>query len=187
MAHEAIVLVDMVNDFVTGELACERAESIIPPLQRLLDAARHADVPVIYVNDAHLPEDFEIDLWGEHAMKDTEGAEVIPQLTPKEGDYVLEKRTYSAFYDTGLDQLLKSLDARTLLIGGLHTNMCCRHTSADAYFRGYNLIALSDGCDAFTEEDHLDGLDYLQKVYGAEIEDVDSILSTWKAATSSAN
>ncbi len=183
MPDEAIVLVDMVNDFVTGALECERAERIIPRLQTLLDEARSAGVPVIYVNDAHLEEDFEMELWGEHAMKGTEDAEIIPELAPEEGDYVLEKRTYSAFYDTGLDQLLRGLGAETLYIAGLHTNMCCRHTSADAYFRGYDLVALSDGCEAFTEEAHQEGLDYLETVYGADIEEVDSVVASWHGAT----
>jgi len=182
MPDEAIVLVDMVNDFVTGALECERAERIIPRLQTLLAEARTAGVPVIYVNDAHLEKDFEMELWGEHAMKGSEGADIIPELAPADGDYVLEKRTYSAFYDTGLDQLLRSLEAETLYITGLHTNMCCRHTSADAYFRGYDLVALSDGCEAFTEEAHEQGLEYLETVYGAEITDVDAVVSAWRGA-----
>jgi nicotinamidase-related amidase len=179
MPSEAIVLVDMVNDFVTGALKCERAERIIPRLQTLLEEARQAGVPVIYVNDAHLEEDFEVDLWGEHAMKGTKGAEIIPELAPADSDFILEKRTYSAFYDTGLDQLLRSLGVETMYITGLHTNMCCRHTSADAYFRGYDLVALSDGCDAFTQEAHEEGLDYLKTVYGAAIEEVDTVIASW--------
>lgn len=182
MPKEAIVVIDMVNDFVTGALECERAQRIIPPLQTLLDEARSANVPVIYVSDAHLDADYEIELWGEHAMKGTEGAAIIDELAPEDGDYVLEKRTYSAFYDTGLDQLLRSLGVETLYITGLHTNMCCRHTAADALFRGYEIVAVSDGCDAFSEEEHQGGLEYLQNVYGADVQQVDAIVSSWKEA-----
>ncbi|NBB87945.1 MAG: isochorismatase family protein [Bacteroidetes bacterium] len=179
MPEQAVIVLDMVNDFVTGALACDRAERIIPYLQDLFSAARTAHVPVIFVNDAHLPDDFEIDLWGEHAMHGSEGAEVIPELPVDDRDYVLEKRTYSGFYDTGLDQLLRSLGVETLLITGLHTNMCCRHTSADAYFRGYDIVAVSDGCQAFSQEEHEEGLRYLEKVYGAAIQPTDEITSGW--------
>lgn len=179
MPKEAVIVLDMVNDFVTGALACDRAERMIPHLQDLFSSAREADVPVIFVNDAHLPDDFEIDLWGEHAMQGSEGAEVIPELPVEDEDYVLEKRTYSGFYDTGLDQLLRSLGVETLLITGLHTNMCCRHTSADAYFRGYDIVAVSDGCQAFSQEEHEEGLRYLEKVYGAAIQTTDEITSGW--------
>jgi len=181
MATDAVLVIDMVNDFVTGALECERAQRIISPLQTLLDGARAAEVPVAYVSDAHLPSDFEVDLWGEHAMKGTHGAEIIPALAPARGDTVLEKRTYSAFYDTGLDQLLRSLNVRTLYLTGLHTNMCCRHAAADAYFRGYGLVAVTDGCEAFTEAEHADGLDYLERVYGAGRQSVKEVLAHWPA------
>lgn len=42
-------------------------------------------------------------------------------------------------------------------------------TEDDAYFRGYDLVVVEDGCEAFSEEDHQDGLDYLEQVYGAYI------------------
>ena len=113
---EAILVIDMLNDFVTGKLRCERADLIIPNLVKLLTEARKKGVPVIYSSDAHLKEDFELKVWGEHAMKGTEGAEVIPELKPEPSDYVFEKRTYSAFFETGLDQHLRSLGVTKLYI-----------------------------------------------------------------------
>jgi len=180
MTTEAVLVIDMVNDFVTGALECERARRIIPPVKTLLDEARAAGVPVIYVSDAHLAPDVEVGLWGEHAMKGTEGAEIIPELPPGPSDFVLEKRTYSAFYDTGLDQLLRSLTIDTLYLTGLHTHMCCRHTAADAFVRGYHLVAVADGCDAFTKKEHKEGLDYLKNVYGATVQSVTDIVAGGK-------
>ena len=127
---DALLIVDMVNDFVTGVLKCERAQRIIPNVRRLADAARGAEVPVIYGNDAHLPEDFELKIWGAHAMKGTPGAQTISALREQKGDEVLGKRTYSAFYETPLDTVLRAHDVTHLAITGLHTNICCRHTSA---------------------------------------------------------
>ncbi|MBR0222648.1 MAG: isochorismatase family protein, partial [Bacteroidales bacterium] len=51
----AILVVDMLNDFVTGALGCDRAREIVPATAQLLNAARAAGVPVIFCNDAHLP------------------------------------------------------------------------------------------------------------------------------------
>ena len=50
----------MLNDFVTGALEVKRAQAVIEPLQRLVVAARKNDVPVIYSNDAHYPQDVEV-------------------------------------------------------------------------------------------------------------------------------
>ncbi|MGA3288635.1 MAG: isochorismatase family cysteine hydrolase [Candidatus Bathyarchaeia archaeon] len=85
----------------------------------------------------------------------------------------MEKRTYSGFFETGLDSLLRSLyngeGVRTVVLGGLHTHICVRHTAADAFFRGYNIVIVKDGVEAFTEEDQEQGLKYLEYVYNAKI------------------
>jgi nicotinamidase-related amidase len=178
----AIILVDMLNDFVTGALEVKRAKNIIPPLQRLVTAARKNDVPVIYSNDAHYPQDVEVTRkWGNHAIKGTLGAQVIPELEPdKTKDYIVEKRTYSGFYETGLDPLLRSLykgeGVKTVVLGGLHTHMCVRHTAADAFFRGYHIVIAKDGVEAFTQEDQEQGLKYLEYVYNAKIMMVNDII-----------
>ena len=176
-----MILVDMLNDFVTGKLEVKRTKYIIPNLQRLVKAARRNDVPVIYSNDAHYPQDPEVvEKWGKHAIKGTKGAEVISELKPSEKDYIVEKRTYSGFYETGLDPLLRSLykgvGVKTVILGGLHTHMCVRHTAADAFFRGYHIIVVKDGVEAFTKEDHEQGLKYLENVYNAKILMVDEII-----------
>jgi nicotinamidase-related amidase len=178
--EEAVLIIDMLKDFVYGSLKCERAQRIIPNIKKLTEEARRHNVPVIYVGDAHLPIDPEIQLWGSHAMKNTKGAETIDELKPTEKDYVLEKRTYSAFHETGLDLLLKQLNVKTVIITGLHTNICDRHTAADAYFRGYKIKIPEDCVDSFTEKDHIEGLDYLKRIYGAEITTSSEIIESWR-------
>jgi nicotinamidase-related amidase len=172
--NPAVILIDVQNDFFTGPLKIKRTINIIEPLQRLVVAARKNDIPVIYSIDAHYPQDMEVvRKWGNHAIKGTKGAEVIPELQPDQTkDYVVEKRTYSGFYETGLDPLLRSLykgdGVKTVILGGLHTNMCVRHTSADAFFRGYHIVIVKDGVEAFTPEEHEQGLKYLEYVYNAK-------------------
>lgn len=172
--NPAVILIDVQNDFFTGPLKTKRVPAIIQPLQRLLVAAHKNGVPVIYCIDAHYPQDVEVTRkWGNHAIKGTPGAEVIPELAPDKADYIVEKRTYSGFYETGLDPLLRSLyggdGAKTVILGGVHTNMCIRHTSADAFFRGYHIVIVEDGVEAFTEKDHKEGLKYLEYVYNAKV------------------
>ncbi len=102
---KALVVIDMLNDFVTGKISNPRAEGIIPSIRELLAQARadREEWLVVYANDAHLPNDFELRVWGEHAMAGTPGAEVIPELAVAKGDFVLPKRTYSSFHESGLD------------------------------------------------------------------------------------
>ena len=173
----AVLVVDMLNDFVTGALKCDRGLAIVPKTKELLEGAREKGVPVIFCNDAHLKDiDHELKLWGNHAIIGTKGAEVIPELGLCEKDYVVPKRRYSGFFQTDLKLLLDELGVDTVIMTGLHTHMCVRHTSADAYQYGYNVLVAKDATGSFTEEDYNYGIKYLKDTYGAEISDVDSIL-----------
>lgn len=168
--HPAILVVDMLNDFVTGALACERGKAIVPATAKLLDAARGAGVPVIFCNDAHIKGiDRELKLWGDHAIAGTKGAEVIPELKAGKGklDFIIPKRRYSGFFQTNLDMLLRELGVKTVIMSGLHAHMCVRHTSADAYCLGYDVVVAKEATDAFTKEDYENGLAYLKTCYGA--------------------
>jgi nicotinamidase-related amidase len=179
--NKAVIVIDMLNDFVTGDLKTERAKHLIPSLKRLIEAARKHNIPVIYSNDAHYPTDTEVvQKWGKHAIKGTKGAEVIPELKPAAKDFIVEKRTYSGFYETGLDSLLRGLyngaGVKTVILTGLHTHICVRHTAADAFFRGYKIVIAKDGVEAFTQEEHKQGLEYLESVYNAKVMAVDEII-----------
>ena len=169
LENVAVIVVDMLNDFVTGALGCDRAKAIVPATAELLDAARKAGVPVIFSNDAHIAGiDRELKLWGDHAIAGTKGAEVIPELKLSDKDYVVPKRRYSGFFQTDLDILLKELGVKTVIMTGLHAHMCVRHTSADAYCLGYDVIVAKEATHSFTQEDYENGLAYRKTCYVAD-------------------
>ncbi len=179
----AILVNDMLNDFIHGKLKCDRAAQIIPKIKLLLEKARQKDIPIYYCNDEHLPNDtYELRLWGPHAMKDTDGAKVIDELRPSANDYIVPKRRYSSFDGTSLDRLLegtyngKGVD--TIVMTGVHTHICVKHTVYDAFVRGYDVIVAEDGVEAFTGDDHVIGLKYMKQNYGARIEKVSDILKS---------
>ena len=100
----AVLVLDMLTDFTSGKLANPAAGQIIEPIAALTRAARERDDwLVIYGNDAHRPGDFELAVFGEHAMAGSAGAAVIDQLAPQPGDVIVPKRYYSAFTQTDLD------------------------------------------------------------------------------------
>jgi nicotinamidase-related amidase len=72
---KALIVIDMLNDFVTGVLANkEDATKIVPPIKSLTDHARgNPEWLVIYSNDAHRADEREIGIWGKHAMAGTRG------------------------------------------------------------------------------------------------------------------
>jgi nicotinamidase-related amidase len=67
-----------------------------------------------------------------------------PQIAPAPGDYYVRKHTYSGFFETRLDGLLRSLGVRWLVVAGFVADVCVQATLADAVFRGYQPVLLRD-------------------------------------------
>ena len=172
---KALIIVDMLVDFVDGELANPRAQRIIEPLERLVTHARENGWVVVYSNDAHHPDDPELKVWGEHAMAGTPGAEVIPALEPAEGDVISPKRGYGAFDGTGLEEELRARGVDEVVVTGQHTHICVRHTSYGALLRGFEISVPGDAVCAFEGVDEDDALEYLEKTYGAQLTTVDEL------------
>lgn len=175
---KALVIVDMLNDFVHGTLANAPAQTIIPPLQRLLEHARAAGWVVVYSNDAHHPDDPELKVWGKHAMAGTPGAQVIKELGPKPGEheFVSPKRCYGAFDGTNLDEHLRTLGVDEVVLTGQHAHICVRHTAYGALIRGYAITVPRDAVCAFEDVDENAALEYLRTVYAARITTVDDLI-----------
>ncbi|MGH7548511.1 MAG: cysteine hydrolase family protein [Gemmatimonadales bacterium] len=188
----AVIVIDMANDFVyPGGVIADaggrdyqaRAQQIIEPLARLLAAARRAGVTVIYATDAHTPGDAELRKWPPHAMAGTWNAEIVPGLKPQPGDVVLGKQTYSPFLNPEFERLLQARGLTGLYITGLHTDCCARHTSGDAFQRGYDVVWVTDALQAFTDEAHRTGLEYFKAWYATDparqLRTVDELVKQW--------
>jgi nicotinamidase-related amidase len=180
----ALLVIDMIREFVTGRLGGGHAEAVVPCIRRLVEAARRGGSPVVYVTDAHLQGvDHEFDVWGSHAVAGSPGAEMVPELEPGDGGHRLYKRRYSAFYATGLDALLRELGVDAVVLTGVLTNICIQHTAADAFFRGYKVYVPIDCVNALTPEEQESSLAYMKGMYDAELTDSASLAETLEAST----
>ena len=176
---KALVIIDMLDDFVGGALANQRAQAIVPPLKRLLDHARFEGWVVVFSNDAHRPDDPEMKIWGEHAMAGSPGAQVIPELRPQPGEheFISPKRYYGAFEGTGLDERLRDEGVDEVVLAGQHTHICVRHSAYEALIHGYQITVPRDAVCAFEGVSEEDALEYLRGAYGARITTVDELIS----------
>ena len=178
---KALVIVDMLADFVTGALENPHAEAIVDPLGRLLEHARtDDDWIVVFSNDAHDPSDPELRVWGEHALAGTPGALVIAALEPQPGprEIISPKRAYGAFDGTGLDEQLKALGVDEVVVTGQHTHICVRHSSYGALIRGYRVTVPRDAGCTFAGVNSDEALEYLVMAYGATVTDVDALIGS---------
>jgi nicotinamidase-related amidase len=175
---KALVVVDMLEDFVHGALANPRARMVLPPLRELLEHARHEGWVRVFANDAHEPGDPELAIWGEHAMAGTPGAQVVTELAPARSrlELVVPKRGYGAFDGTDLDERLRELGVDEVVLAGQHTHICIRHSAYGALIHGYRITVPHDAVCAFEGVDEEEALEYLRAVYGAHVTSVGELL-----------
>ena len=171
---DALLIIDMLNDFVQpgAPLEVPETRSIIHNIQEQVSKARAANRPVIYICDAHAPDDPEFSRmnWPAHAVRGTSGADVIPELAPEEMDPVVEKTGYSGFHQTGLEGLLQSLNIGHLTLTGCVTNICILFTAYDAVIRGYDVTVPANCVANLTAEDGAFALRQMSEVLGVNVE-----------------
>lgn len=173
----ALLVIDELGDPTSTPLE----PVLLPAIQqtaKLATAARAAGMPVVFTNDAHLPGiDRELALWGAHGIAGTPEAQTSPLLDPQPTDYVVEKRRYSGFFQTGLLLLLNELDVDTLICCGMDTNICVKHTVADAYFNNFNIIVVGDATATFLVGNQEEGLEYMKVCYAAKVVDTNEAVN----------
>ncbi len=177
-SRTAVVVVDMQNDFVRkgGKLYVPDAEKTIGPIRKLLDKARAKGVRVIYTQDWHLRNDPEFEVWGEHCVEGTWGADIVDELKPMQGDVVVRKRRYDAFFGTDLDYLLRHVvKADTLVLTGTVANICVLHTAGSAALNWYRVVVPIDAVSALNRFDYLLALRQISYLYGGILTTVDGI------------
>lgn len=195
--EKALLLVDLIKGFgqegYDKTMYCKNAEGIRKNLQQLVEYANKNNMQIIYCCDAHEKGDPELKgnggPWEEHCMKGTESSEIVDWLPAKgllkltnenSNDKIggkedhdkalrIDKRTYSGFYNTRLDSLLRYKGIKEVYIAGLVTSICVQHTAADAFFRGYKVNVVENGCADISREKHETAIEYMKGNYAARI------------------
>ncbi len=143
----------------------------------IVEAARSKGVPVVFACDAHLPGiDRELELWGDHGVAGSEAAKPLDAFGVRDGDYIVPKRRYDAFFQTDLDLTLRELGVDTLVVAGCDTNICVMHTLAGAYFRGYRTIVAAEATATFLVGDQQAGLAYFTRCFDTRVVSVEEVL-----------
>jgi len=160
----AVLVIDMQNAFVSKGgmyelrgIDISGCQKIIEPIRQVIKAARVRGIKVIYIvtrwGSPNSPNWYKGTLttyhkhpeWGDKLLtRHTWGAEIVRELNPDKDDIVVEKARYNAFFETNLDELLRTYDIKYLLFTGLATNVCVEATIRDAYYRDYFPILIPD-------------------------------------------
>lgn len=155
----ALVVIDLQKGIVGREVAPHSAAEVVKNAAALADACRKNGMPVFLVRVTPSPD-------GKDALRpltDTtmqwqappgDWAELVPEMGPKPGDFVITKHQWGAFYGTELDLQLRRRRIRTIILCGIATNIGVESTARFAYEYGYQQIFAEDAMASMTAEDH---------------------------------
>jgi ureidoacrylate peracid hydrolase len=169
-SQTAMLFFDTLNvyyhpDGVGAPLAGEAA-AVVPQLVRLNEACRRASIAIFYGQADHRPDrkDFASTIVqlgydgqpGEAPRRSTPPkvaagswyADVIPEIAPQDGDYVIKKHRWSTFFQTHLELSLRTAGIDTIILAGGATHVGVASTAYSARDRDFNLIVLRDACNA---------------------------------------
>ncbi len=152
----ALVLIDLQKAMVGRQLAPYALADVVRRGVRIADALRAKSglVVLVRVNVAEvlsLPVDTPNP---RPANIPQEASELLSELNVQTGDVVVTKRQWGAFYGTNLDQQLRRRRIRTIVMGGIATNIGVESTARAAMDRGYELVFAEDAMSTFSAEAH---------------------------------
>jgi len=147
----ALVVVDFVNGF--NDPALFGGGNIDPAIKRtvgLLAACRTAGLPVVLSRIVYAADGSDAGLFVRKApalkiLTETHPAsQVVPELAPRSGEYVLRKTQASCFFGTDLASWLVHRRVDTLIVAGCTTSGCVRATVVDGIAYGFQPIVVTD-------------------------------------------
>jgi nicotinamidase/pyrazinamidase len=160
-----------------GNLASPECTAAIPRILRIVEEELADGTPVIFTKDSHVENDAEFRMFPPHCIVGTEEHDLVEELRGLEPSAaaVINKRRYSAFFDTGLDQVLKDLRPDEVHICGFCTDICVLHTTSDLRNRDYEVVVQAEGCQTFDgpghdhEEVNQWALSHIERILGARV------------------
>jgi nicotinamidase/pyrazinamidase len=172
MGKKALIVADMLNDFIDpkGSLYVgAKAREIIPFVAEKIEETRRQGGVVIFVCDAHGPDDREFKYFGAHAVRGSWGSQVIPELPLQPGDLRVEKTSYSAFSSTNLHEILKKGQVERVEVVGVCTSICVMETVKELFDRDIPALVFRQGVADFDPEAHAFALKHIERIFGAKV------------------
>lgn len=163
----ALIIIDMVKDYFKPEKnypITAHAKAIIPAINHLIGVFREKKSPVIFSTDAFEEDDFLFKgKMHPHAIKGSTGAEVVDELDMTPADLWLPKPRFSAFFNTGLEKILREQNVSSCAVAGIATSFCVLTTAMDAVCHNFETVILEDCSAAFSKNAHNQCLDLYRK------------------------
>ncbi len=174
----ALVIIDLQKGIAAFPVVPGTGAEVITRSTTLVDAFRKAGQPIVFVNVVPAPsrEDHRADAKMPARQFSPDWAEIVPELGAANTDIFITKHTWNAFYDTALDEQLKSLGVTGIVLAGIATSIGVEGTARAAYERSYNITFASDAMADMNIKAHENSLTVIFPRIG-EIDTTEAIIA----------
>ena len=196
-AHTAILVIDVQNDFCADgghtqtnlKKDVAACQAVAAPIMDLVAAGRSAGALIVWVradyDHRYLPPPIlakqrQKGISSAYCVAGTWGA-AFYQVSPTDGDYVIDKHRHSAFAGTELDQILRDRGIASLIVTGVQTHVCVESTLRDGSARGYYIVVPGDCVGSFDRELHDTTLRSVDMHFG-EVTTGATLIDLWATA-----
>ena len=137
MANGVLLIIDAQREYTDGLLPLTGVGAAVDQLATLLEKARKAGAPVVHVRHKGSPT-------GKAFNPTLTGFEIVKQLTPRDGEIIVDKALPNAFAGTDLAKHLAAAGRKNLIVGGFMTHMCVSATVRSATDHGFMSTIAAD-------------------------------------------
>lgn len=155
----ALVVIDLQKGVVGRQTAPYAADIVVKNAAAVADAFRKYGMPVFLVRVAFSPDGKDvlrphIDGPAPAPTLPPGWTELVPEMGPKPGDFVITKRQWGAFYGTELELELRRRGLTTIVLCGIATNIGVECTARFAFEYGFHQLFVENAMSALSAEEH---------------------------------
>ncbi len=151
-ANAALIVVDLQKGIVALPTAHDTAD-IVARSASLARAFRVSGRPVVLVHVSGVAPG-RTDAGPRELPTDPSFFEFVPEIEQAPSDHVVEKKRWGAFHGTDLDVQLRRRGIRTIVLGGVATQIGVESTARQAWEHGYELVIVKDATTSMAAEPH---------------------------------
>jgi nicotinamidase-related amidase len=159
----ALVVIDLQKGIVGRTTAPHPTSQVVDNAAALAAAFRKNALPVFLVRVTPSPDGRDAlrpiaDVTWPAMNPPPDWADIVPELGPAPGDFVITKRQWGAFYGTDLDLQLRRRGLTTIVLCGISTNIGVESTARFAFEYGYQQVFAEDAMTALSAEEHANAI-----------------------------
>lgn len=156
--NSALLIIDMQEYFLnpSSHAFVPSAATILPGVKKLISIYSKKNLPIIFTLHSNTDKNAGLmGKWWPDLLREGQKESKLARGLDSSDGIMINKNQYDAFYNTNLENILKTKKINQVIVCGVLTNICCETTARSSFIRGFETFFTIDGTAAYSEEHHM--------------------------------